>query len=62
MHPQLRDLVTRYRPRLLWADGGWSAHSDYWQSRRFLSWLFRYTRFLVRCTRVNVCARECVCA
>lgn len=40
MQPQLRDLVTRYRPDILWADGEWEAPDELWQSRPFLAWLF----------------------
>jgi alpha-L-fucosidase len=38
MHPQLRDLVTRYQPALLWADGEGDHPSDVWQSPQFLAW------------------------
>jgi alpha-L-fucosidase len=40
MQPQLRDLITRYRPDILWADGEWEAPEELWQSRPFLAWLF----------------------
>ena len=40
MQPQLRDLITRYRPDMLWADGEWDAPEDLWKSRQFLAWLF----------------------
>ena len=36
---ELRDLVTRYQPDLLWSDGDWSAGDDYWQAPEFLAWL-----------------------
>jgi alpha-L-fucosidase len=36
--PELYDLVERYQPELVWSDGEWEAHSDYWQSRDFLHW------------------------
>ena len=35
---ELVDLVQRYHPVLLWSDGHWMDHSDYWQSRQFLHW------------------------
>ncbi len=38
MQPQLRDLVTRYQPALLWADGEGDHASDVWQSPQFLAW------------------------
>jgi alpha-L-fucosidase len=40
MQPQLRDMITRYRPDVLWADGEWDAPEGLWQSRDFLAWLF----------------------
>ena len=40
MQPQLRDLVTRYRPDVLWADGEWDGPESLWNSRQFLAWLF----------------------
>jgi alpha-L-fucosidase len=40
MQPQLRDLVMRYRPDILWADGEWDGPESLWKSREFLAWLF----------------------
>ncbi len=40
MLPQMRDLVVRYQPDLLYADGEWDYPSDFWKSTRFLAWLF----------------------
>jgi alpha-L-fucosidase len=36
--PELYDLVQQYEPELIWSDGDWEAHSDYWQARAFLAW------------------------
>jgi alpha-L-fucosidase len=38
--PQLKDLVTRYQPSIIFADGAWDETSDYWKSRDFLAWLY----------------------
>ena len=35
MIPDLKDLVTRYRPDVLYTDGEWSYPSDHWQVRRY---------------------------
>ncbi|XP_077982939.1 alpha-L-fucosidase-like [Glandiceps talaboti] len=40
MMPELIDLVTTYRPELIWADGAWSSDSTYWNSTGFLAWLY----------------------
>jgi alpha-L-fucosidase len=38
--PQIKDLVTKYNPDLLWADGEWDITDEEWKSKEFLSWLF----------------------
>ncbi|MDX9975917.1 MAG: alpha-L-fucosidase [FCB group bacterium] len=40
MLPQLKDLVTRYKPDLVWPDGEWDHPSATWRSTEFLAWLF----------------------
>jgi len=40
MIPQLKDLVTRYEPDILWTDGEWDYPSETWKSTTFLSWLY----------------------
>lgn len=40
MMPQMKDLVERYHPSLLWTDGEWDRPSADWRSTEFLSWLF----------------------
>lgn len=35
---ELYDLVERYAPEIIWSDGEWEAHSDYWRARDFLDW------------------------
>lgn len=38
--PELRDLVQRYKPHYLYADGDWSGSDDFLQTKPFLAWLF----------------------
>ncbi len=40
MLPQLKDLVTRYDPEIIWPDGEWDQSDTTWRSREFLSWLY----------------------
>jgi alpha-L-fucosidase len=35
---ELRDLVRRYEPELIWSDGEWESQSEYWEAREFLHW------------------------
>lgn len=38
--PSFYELVNRYQPDLLWADGDWIGPWEWWQSRELLAWLF----------------------
>lgn len=39
--PQLRELVTRYQPAVIFADGGeWDHDEEFWKTRDFLAWLY----------------------
>ena len=40
MHPQFRDVVSRYRPSIIFADGEWDLTSEEWKSPELLAWLF----------------------
>ena len=40
MIPQMKDLVTRYEPDILWTDGEWDHPSEDWKSTEFLAWLY----------------------
>jgi len=37
---QLKELVTRYQPAVLFADGEWDQSATYWKSTEFLAWLY----------------------
>lgn len=40
MTPQFKDLVTRYKPSLIFSDGEWDISDTAWQSETLLAWLF----------------------
>ena len=40
MIPQMKDLVNRYEPDILWTDGEWDVPSKDWKSTEFLAWLY----------------------
>lgn len=40
MIPQFKDVVTRYRPALIFNDGEWDMPSSEWRSEELLAWLF----------------------
>ncbi len=40
MLPQMKDLVSRYKPDIVWGDGEWEQPSEIWRSAEFLAWLF----------------------
>ena len=40
MIPQMKDLVNRYTPDILWTDGEWDKPSKDWKSEEFLAWLY----------------------
>jgi len=39
-HPQFKDVVTRYKPSIIFADGEWSMDYKQWRSEGLLAWLF----------------------
>lgn len=40
MIPQIKDLVTRYQPDILWTDGEWDHPAKTWHSEEILAWLY----------------------
>lgn len=40
MLPQLKDLVNRYKPDIIWPDGEWDQTDTIWRSKEYLTWLY----------------------
>ena len=40
MTPQFKDVVTRYKPSIIFSDGEWDMTSKEWDSENLLAWLF----------------------
>jgi hypothetical protein len=40
MWPQMKDLITTYRPEVFWTDGDWDGPDTLWKSTQFLAWLY----------------------
>ncbi len=38
--PQVKELVIKYKPDVLWADGVSTMQAEQWKSKEFLAWLF----------------------
>lgn len=53
MIPQMKDLITRYEPDVLWTDGEWDHPSEKWKSTEFLSWLFNESP-----VKENICIND----
>ena len=39
-HPQFKDLVNRYKPDIIYADGEWDKPDSYWKSAELVQWLY----------------------
>lgn len=37
---QLKELVQKYEPHILWCDGDWEQTAAYWRTEEFLGWLY----------------------
>lgn len=40
LHLQLKEIVEKYDPDIIWSDGDWNHTTDVWRSDEFLSWWF----------------------
>jgi alpha-L-fucosidase len=42
MHEQVKELVRRYEPSLLWGDGEWEYLSEHWDAQELISWYYNW--------------------
>lgn len=40
MMPEIKDLITKYSPEVLWSDGDWEATPEYFGSQEILAWMY----------------------
>lgn len=40
MHPQFKDVVTKYKPSIIFSDGEWDMPGEDWKAPELLAWLF----------------------
>jgi alpha-L-fucosidase len=40
MIPEMKELIEKYAPYVIWSDGDWEALPEYFGSEDFLAWLY----------------------
>lgn len=38
--PEVKEMILRYHPEIVWSDGDWYCTPEYWESKEFLAWLY----------------------
>ena len=42
MHPLMKEMVSTYKPDMVWTDGDWISTSEYWHSDEIVAWLYNW--------------------
>ena len=40
MMPEMKELIEKYAPHVIWSDGDWETYPEYFGSEEFLAWLY----------------------
>jgi len=42
LHPEIKELISTYKPDLFWTDGDWISTSEFWHSDEIVAWLYNW--------------------
>ncbi len=64
MMPEMKELIEKYAPHVIWSDGDWETYPEYFGSEEFLAWLYNESPskdYIVTNDRSVLCVCACVC-